>query len=204
MRDPRMSRGGPRQGMPGEGRGDGREGHGHGRGRGPGGGRGFGPGGAGPDGDGPPWGRGRTRRGDIRTALLVMLSEGPGHGYELIQRLEERTGGRWRPSPGSVYPTLQMLEDEGLASAADQDGKRVYSITDAGRTEASARMDRPDGSPWAFREGAGDHVDLRSALGQMVMAVKQVTAAGKAEHLQAAAEIITEARRKLYQLLAEA
>ena len=195
MRDPRMSRGGPRRG-PGWGpdhEHDHEHGPGHGRGRGPGG-------------DGPPWGRGpRTRRGDIRTALLVVLSDGPGHGYELIQRLEQRSSGRWRPSPGSVYPTLQLLEDEGLASAADQDGKRVYAITDAGREEATRRMERPDGSPWAFRgEEASEHGQLRDAVGQLMMAAKQVAAAGKVEQINAATAIVTEARRALYQLLAQA
>ena len=203
MRDPRMRRGGPRRG-PGWGpEQDGRDhgghgGHGHG---GHGDDRGFGPG---PD--GPPWARGgRTRRGDIRTALLMALSDGPGHGYELIQRLEMRSGGRWRPSPGSVYPTLQLLEDEGLAEAAEQDGKRVYSITDAGREESARRTQRPDGSPWAFRgEDAGEHSLLREAFGQMAMAFKQIAATGKVEQVTAATEVLNEARRKLYQLLAEA
>jgi len=113
--------------------------------------------------------------------------------------------GRWRPSPGSVYPTLQLLEDEGLAVATDQDGKRVYAITDAGREEATRRMERPDGSPWAFRgDDAGEHGQLRDALVQLIKATKQVTSAGSAEHVTAAAAILTEARRKLYQLLAEA
>src|SRR4051795_9788545 len=78
---------------------------------------------------------GRMRRGDIRTALLSVLVEEPGHGYDLIERLEEKTSGAWRPSPGSVYPTLQLLEDEGLAKSGERDGKRVYEITDEGRAE---------------------------------------------------------------------
>ena len=73
----------------------------------------------------------RTRRGDIRLALLSGLTDGPAHGYELIQRLSDRSGGRWKPSPGSVYPTLQMLEDAGFASSSQQDDKRVYAITEA-------------------------------------------------------------------------
>src|SRR5215471_8233544 len=88
----------------------------------------------------PPWAQrgGRMRRGDIRTALLVVLEDGPGHGYDLIQRLEEKTDGGWRPSPGSVYPTLQMLEDEGLITVAPDDGgRKSYTLTDTGRAEAT-------------------------------------------------------------------
>ncbi len=88
------------------------------------------------------------RRGDIRTALLAILAEEPGHGYDLIQRLEEKTAGAWRPSPGSVYPSLQLLEDEGLARSGERDGKRVYEITDAGRAEASQRVEEAGGTPW--------------------------------------------------------
>jgi DNA-binding PadR family transcriptional regulator len=88
------------------------------------------------------------RRGDIRTALLVALADGPGHGYEIIGRLEEKSGGVWRPSPGSVYPTLQMFEDEGLVRSEVRDGQRVYELTDAGRAEAPARAEKFGNSPW--------------------------------------------------------
>src|SRR6476659_2831154 len=81
-------------------------------------------------------GRGFRRRGDIRTALLVALTDAPAHGYELIQRIEDKSEGAWRPSAGSVYPTLQLLEDEGLVTSTESDGKRVYSITDEGRAQA--------------------------------------------------------------------
>src|SRR5579864_6524404 len=84
----------------------------------------------------------RMRRGDIRTALLGALEEGPAHGYELIGRLEQKSGGMWRPSPGSVYPTLQMFEDEGLVRSEERDGKRTYELTDAGRAEAGERRER--------------------------------------------------------------
>src|SRR3954453_6514862 len=76
----------------------------------------------------------RMRRGDIRTAILAVLVEKPGHGYEIIQAVEERSGGGWRPSAGSIYPTLQLLEDEGLVTSSERDGKRVYEVTEAGRT----------------------------------------------------------------------
>ncbi len=147
----------------------------------------------------------RTRRGDIRLALLSGLTEGPAHGYELIQRLSARTGGRWKPSPGSVYPTLQMLEEAGLVSASQQDDKRVYAITEAGQTELQAKMAEAGGPPpWMDPESAGSHDDLRRAVAQLVMAAKQIGMSDNQTHIDTAAGVINEARRKLYQLLAEA
>ncbi len=146
---------------------------------------------------------GRRRRGDIRVALLFGLEAGPAHGYELIQRLGERTGGRWKPSPGSVYPTLQLLEEEGLASSVEQDGKRVYDLTEAGRA-ALAERSAAGGPPWMGPESGGAHGDLRAAVGQLVMAAKQVGMGGTPAQVESATGIVNEARRKLYQLLAEA
>ena len=164
----------------------------------------------GPDHRGGPFrgGRGgprRTRRGDIRLALLSGLTDGPAHGYELIQRLSDRTGGRWKPSPGSVYPTLQMLEEAGFASSSQQDDKRVYAITEAGQAELQAKLAQADGPmPWMDAESAGGHDDLRKAVGQLVMAAKQVGMTDNQTHIETAAGVINDARRKLYQLLAEA
>src|SRR5687767_13130902 len=90
------------------------------------------------------------RRGSIRTAILAVLLDGAGHGYELIHRLEEKTDRAWRHSPGSVYPTIQQLEDEGLVSAVERDGKRVYEITDAGRAAATERLEDEGGAHWEF------------------------------------------------------
>src|SRR6185503_5425391 len=104
--------------------------------------------GGGPERLGPPWRGGRMRRGEIRTAVLAVLTDGPAHGYEIIQTLEERSGGMWRPSPGSVYPTLQLLEDESLVRAVERDGKRVYELTDTGREEAAERVREAGGPPW--------------------------------------------------------
>ena len=147
----------------------------------------------------------RTRRGDIRLALLSGLTDGPAHGYELIQRLSDRSGGRWKPSPGSVYPTLQMLEEAGFASSSQRDDKRVYAITEAGQTELTTKLAQADGPmPWMDAESAGSHDDLRKAVGQLVMAAKQVGMTDNQTHIETAAGIINEARRKLYQLLAEA
>jgi DNA-binding PadR family transcriptional regulator len=146
----------------------------------------------------------RTRRGDIRLALLSGLTDGPAHGYELIQRLSDRTGGRWKPSPGSVYPTLQMLEEAGFASSSQQDDKRVYSITEAGQAELQAKMAEAGGTPpWMDPESAGGHDDLRKAVGQLMMAAKQVGMSDNQTQIETATGIINEARRALYQRLAE-
>jgi DNA-binding PadR family transcriptional regulator len=143
----------------------------------------------------------RMRRGDIRTAVLAVLDEQPRHGYEVIQSLEDKTGGAWRPSAGSIYPTLQLLEDEGLARSTDRDGKRVYELTEAGHAEATARLEQAGGPPWA---GAGaEGGNLRSALLQLAAATRQVGTAGNKEQVERALQILTEARKQLYRLLAD-
>ncbi len=147
--------------------------------------------------------RGRTRRGEIRTVLLAILFEGPGHGYELIQRIEEKTAGAWKPSPGSVYPTLQLLEDEGLVAAVTSEGKRTYELTESGRAEAQRRIESPEENPWT-RDGRGRSQAgvLFESMKGLVIALKQVASAGNPEQIEAAAEIVKDARKKLYLLLA--
>lgn len=143
------------------------------------------------------------RRGDIRTALLAVLSEGPGHGYEVIQTLEAKSDGAWRPSPGSVYPALQLLTDRGMLQVSDRDGKRVYEITAAGRAEAEERL-RENGAPWEHIDGGRPEFgDLRGAVRELQLAARQVAVAGKVPQLERAVEIVTRARKDLYQLLAE-
>ncbi len=140
------------------------------------------------------------RRGDVRAALLIALLDGPGHGYALIQNLEAKTEGRWRPSPGSVYPALNLLNDEGLVSATERDGKQIFELTDAGRAEAEQRI--AQGSlPWD--EADGEHGDLRTAVRDLHLAAKQVGITGSPEAVTQATTIITEARKSLYRLLAE-
>ena len=153
---------------------------------------------------GPRWGMGRrVRRGHIRTLVLSALQEGPAHGYEIIQRLEAKTEGMWRPSPGSVYPTLQLLEDKGSVRGEERDGKRVYELTDEGRAEAESRAER-HGPVWAEgHEGSAGAAALRDAVGQLHMAAHQVAGAGQEDQVQRAVDILTDARKKLYQLLAE-
>jgi DNA-binding PadR family transcriptional regulator len=153
---------------------------------------------------GPAWSGGRrARRGDVRTALLTLLADRPMHGYDLIRELEERSGGAWRPSPGSIYPTLQLLEDEGLVTSEEHDGKRVYTITDAGRAEVQERKERGGEEPWAFGplgEGLGQ---LRDAGFQLAAAAMQVARTGSEAQRKRAAEILADARKKVYALLAE-
>lgn len=145
---------------------------------------------------------GRLRHGDVRTALLIALGEGPAHGYELGQRLERASGGAWRPSPGSIYPTLQALADEDLVSSEERDGKRIYSLTDAGRRALKERDARGERAPWtaAYDETAGD---LHEAAMTLKMAVKQVAAVGSPAQRKEAVAILQESRRRIYELLAK-
>jgi len=149
------------------------------------------------------WGGPRMRRGQIRTALLAVLAEGPGHGYDVMQNLEDKTGGAWRPSPGSVYPTLQLLEDEGLVRSTERDGKRVYEITEAGRAEAASRVELDGGPPWEIAgRGSRPGREVRSEFAQLFHAFKQIAAVGSPDQIDRALTVVRDARRELYQLLA--
>jgi DNA-binding PadR family transcriptional regulator len=133
-----------------------------------------------------------------------VLSDKPMHGYDLIRELEQRSGGMWRPSPGSIYPTLQLLEDEGLVTGAEQEGKRVYSITDAGRAELEARRERGgDAAPWDFAPVGEAFAQFRDAAFQLGAAAMQVARTGTEAQRAKAAEILADARKKIYALLAE-
>jgi DNA-binding PadR family transcriptional regulator len=142
----------------------------------------------------------RARRGDVRSAILALLEERPMHGYEMIQELDERSGGRWRPSAGSIYPTLQLLADEGLVSAEEVDGRRVFSLTEAGRKAAEERSER---SPWEDGDEGSPHHRLRSSAIQLGRAAMQVGQAGSDDQVERSAEILTDARRRIYSILAE-
>jgi DNA-binding PadR family transcriptional regulator len=168
----------------------------HGRRRG--GHRGFGP----PGFDRMFFGPGRKAgRGDIRATILALLAEQPMHGYQIIQEVGERTGGAWRPSPGSVYPTLQQLEDEELVRTVPSDGRRVFELTDTGREQAAAL---PSATPWeTARDGDDDLAALRDVAFQLLGATRQVAVAGSAKQIESAQAILREARRGIYQLLAE-
>lgn len=143
------------------------------------------------------WQATRTRRGDIKYLILDVLAEAPRHGYDVITSLEEKSGGRYRPSAGSVYPTLQMLEEGGFITGATADGKRVFTIADKGRELLAAR------GAEAAAPDEDESVNLRGAVRTLAVAVMQsarvVDGAGQAK----VREILDRARREIYALLAE-
>ncbi|MHB8234929.1 MAG: PadR family transcriptional regulator [Solirubrobacteraceae bacterium] len=160
---------------------------------------GFGPGG--------PRGRGRgrkARRGDIRTAALLLLAEEPRNGYQIMQEVQERSDGVWRPSPGSVYPALAQLEDEGLIRTEQADGRKLFALTDEGR---AAVQERGEDKPAPWEQMSGDVSDEAHALGKLMREVAyafaQVMHTGGKEQLGKAREVLTTARRDLYRILAD-
>ena len=155
----------------------------------------------GPGGRGP-GGRGRVPRGDVRTAVLLLLDEEPMHGYQLMQAIGDRSGGRWTPSPGAIYPALNLLEDEGLVTVTAESGRKVATLTEAGRTLVAENRDTW-ADPFGGFAGARGGPDLRSLLEQLHGATRQVGRAGTAEQVAAAAEILGNARRAMYLLLAD-
>jgi DNA-binding PadR family transcriptional regulator len=166
----------------------------------------FGPG----YGFGPPFGRhgkgrrrgGRASRGDVRLATLLLLKERPMHGYEIITELADRTQGLWSPSPGSVYPTLALLEDEGFVSSAEEGGKRRFSLTSAGSEHLESLGDVTP--PWEEITANADPAStgLRESGMLMFAAIAQVGRAGSQQQIGEAVEILDETRRRLYGLLA--
>src|SRR5579884_1630516 len=145
-------------------------------------------------------GRGRRRRGQIRSALLRLLSEEPRNGYQLMQAIEELSDGRWRPSPGSIYPTLSQLEDEGLIRSAQSEGNKVFELTDEGRQHLEEHHSAAP--PWDSGDEPTSFAELRTQMRQLHVAARQVADAGQEEQLARAAEALEEARRTLYRILA--
>jgi DNA-binding PadR family transcriptional regulator len=146
----------------------------------------------------------RAKRGDVRAAALALLAEGPMNGYQIIQEISERSGDVWRPSPGSVYPALQQLEDEGLIRAEESNGgRRAYVLTEDGRHYAETHAAELD-APWeALAGGAGGAAaEMRTLVGQLAMAATQVLSAGTDGQVAEARKILTDCRRALYRLLA--
>jgi DNA-binding PadR family transcriptional regulator len=146
----------------------------------------------------------RAKRGDVRAAALALLAEEPMNGYQIIQAISERSDGVWRPSPGSVYPALQQLEDEGLIIAeAGEGGRRAYRLTDEGRSYVEAHPDEVR-APWDVVAGSvGDTaLEMRSLIGQVGMAAFQVVSAGTDGQVAQARTVLTDARKALYRLLA--
>ncbi|WP_372491437.1 PadR family transcriptional regulator [Microbacterium invictum] len=144
----------------------------------------------------------RMGRGDVRAAILTLLAERPMHGYQVIQEIEQRSGGAWKPSPGSVYPTLQLLADEGLISVEEAGGRKTYSLTDEGRAVA----DSEGATPWesTARSSDGPHsMALPKAGAELAQAAMQVGRSGTPEQVEQAVAVLEEARRKLYSILAQ-
>jgi len=160
---------------------------------------GFGPGHRGPR------GRGRkARRGDIRTAALLLLAEEPRNGYQIMQEVEERSEGVWSPSPGSVYPALSQLEDEGLIRTQELDGRRVFALTDAGEALLAERpKDRP--APWEemSESVSGSAHELGRMMREVAYAFVQVMKTGSEAQVASAREVLVRTRKDLYRILAD-
>ncbi|MGZ4445582.1 MAG: PadR family transcriptional regulator [Nocardioides sp.] len=181
-----------------------------------------GPGGIGRPGP-PPWVAGlfglaqgdqqrgpRVRRGDVRAAILDVLAtagDEPMNGYQVIQQIAERSGEAWRPSPGSVYPTIQQLQDEGLVEVDEERGRRTLGLTAEGRAYVEANPDEL-ASVWApferrSEQGRSDYGDLKPEIGQVMGAVWQIVTTGTDRQRREAVDVLVETRRKLYGLLAD-
>jgi len=177
------------------------------------------PGGASWTGGPPPWVQGllglagavktgapKVRRGDVRAAILDVLAVEPMNGYQIIQQIAERSHGAWKPSPGSVYPTVQQLEDEGLVEGRDAEGRRLLQLTESGRRYVEEHPEELAATWRTFDEPGADEReshDLKPVIGQVMSAVWQVVVSGTAQQRAEAAEILAETRRKLYGLLAD-
>jgi len=164
---------------------------------------GFGPGPfGGPRGRGR--GRGRAGRGDVRAAIISLLSEEPRNGYQIIQEINERTGGLWRVSSGSVYPAIAQLEDEGLIEPTDGNGRKLFALTEAGREHAEQNAEHLARLWEAGTEDArfGEFLRYRELIGQLVAAIRQVNEVGTPAQREEAKQVLTRTRQALYKILA--
>ena len=146
----------------------------------------------------------RVGKGDVRAATILLLAEQPLHGYQIIHLIEERSGGLWRPSAGSVYPALQLLEDEGLIQVEPVEGRRVFHLTEAGRAYVEERRDELTTARDAVSAtvGAG-WAERRAHLHQVDTALTQVAQVGTPAQLAAARDLLVTTRRQLYRILAD-
>ena len=147
--------------------------------------------------------RGRRNRGDVRATILLLLEEEPRNGYGLMQEGEARSSGAWRPSPGSIYPALAQLEDEGLIEPAGEEQGKAFRLTEAGRAHVDEHRERL-GTPWeaataGMPEGIGD---LRHAIAQLGMAAMQAAQTGDSDVIASTRRILEDARKAIYRLLA--
>ncbi|MFL6028298.1 MAG: PadR family transcriptional regulator [Friedmanniella sp.] len=165
----------------------------------------FGPQWAGPAGNRGGRGRARVRRGDVRSAILDVLATSPEpiNGYQVIQQIAERSNGAWKPSPGSVYPTIAQLQDEGLVEDAPT-GRKTLQLTDTGKEHVRDHAEELAAVWQPFdEEGPEESGDLRQVIGQTVGAIIQVVSTGTPDQREKAVEILADTRRRLYGLLAE-
>lgn len=171
---------------------------------------------------GPPWGQGfpwngppgqggpgpwpsrgpRAGRGDVRSAVLALLTEQPMHGYQIIQEIGRRSGGSWKPSPGSVYPTLQQLEDEGLVRAEEQEGRRVFRLTADGEQLAADRADE-FASLWEGVTPSGHDTELGDLVFGVATAFVHVVRTGSPQQMADARRVLARTRADLYQILGD-
>nr|WP_192596608.1 PadR family transcriptional regulator [Nesterenkonia lutea] len=146
----------------------------------------------------------RASRGDVRTAVLTLLAERSMHGYQIINEIEQRSGGAWKPSPGSVYPTLQLLADEGLIQAEEEGGRKTYSLTPEGRAAAAATSTDQMPAQWQGGEPRGHSVRSLSKAGmELAQAAAQVGRSGTPEQIKQAEKELDQVRRRLYSILAQ-
>jgi DNA-binding PadR family transcriptional regulator len=165
----------------------------------------FGPPPGGPGGRRRHGGRGRAGRGDVRITILILLDEGPANGYQLMQEIEQRTNGAWKPSSGSIYPALQQLEDEGIVQTTEGEGRKMFALTDEGKTYV--RENRAKWTPpWeGMEEDEGpseEAVRIRDVITQLAMAYMQVIQVGTDSQRAEAARVLVGARQALYRILA--
>jgi len=144
----------------------------------------------------------RAGKGEVRAAILALLADQPMHGYQIIREIEERSGGSWKPSAGSVYPTLQLLADEGAIMAEESNGRKIYSLTEAGREEAAAHSGAAPWDPAGPLSGSGVS-SLPKAGIELAQAAAQVGRTGSPDQVQQAVAVLDEARRRLYAILAQ-
>lgn len=148
-------------------------------------------------------GRGRVQRGDVRAATLTLLAEQPMHGYQLMQAITERTGGVWQPSPGAIYPTIAQLEDEGLVSTHAEGGRKLVSLTDAGRAYLDDSCNGVTDPFAAITASDAEAPGLRTAIAEVHRAARSVAINGTRTQVAAAQSVLADARRALYLILAE-
>jgi len=152
-------------------------------------------------------GRKRHRRGDIKYILLEMIAEKPQHGYELIKTLEQRYGGFYRPSPGTVYPTLQLLEEEGSVTSETVDGKKIYTITEMGRKQLDERDHDED--EWAgrrkrfFAEGKPKFVELSQSAMALFETVMQAARFGTPEQVKEVQDLLARTTQEVHTIMSK-